>query len=118
VDSSDRLVPHTPVYTSGDQSLATHVLAPSVPVSDQPRMTTSQSTSGSGQGQQSDINMPSQCAPFNITVAIVPSFEAGDMLLMHGVAEQSARDEPHPSSDIAPPTTVSQPVGLTTLSIT
>ena len=49
--SSDRLVPHTPVYTSGDQSLATHVLAPSVPVSDQPRIVTSHSANSSGQGQ-------------------------------------------------------------------
>ena len=53
-DSTDRLVPHTPVYTSGDQSLATHVLAPSVPVSDQPRMVTSQSANSAAQGQWLD----------------------------------------------------------------
>ena len=47
------------------------------------------------------------------TVAVVPSLEAGDMLLMHGVAEQSTTDEPHPSSEVAPPTTTAQPVSMT-----
>jgi len=55
-----------------------------------------------------------ECASFNTTVAIVPSLEAGDILLMHGVTEHSTRDEPRPSSEVAPPTTVSQLVSLAT----
>lgn len=46
--ASDRLVPHTPVY--GDPTVVTPMGFSSVPVSEQPRLVSSQPTS-SGQGQ-------------------------------------------------------------------